>query len=364
MALIEASCILLSLPRVDPILGKTAAEAKVDLIVARSEGLYCPQGQFFIDPTSGVERAVITHGHSDHARYGSARYLCHDLSAPILRQRLGEVSVQTLAYGEPILINGVRVSLHPAGHILGSAQIRVEYGDCVWVVSGDYKIEADGVSAAFEPIRCNAFITESTFGLPIYRWLRQAEIMDSINNWWRHNADTGRTSVMFAYALGKAQRILKHLDMTIGPIVCHGAVEELNMIHRKIGVDLPPTLRLTECHDRQAMKCAFVLAPPSAFGGGWLRRFAEYSDAFASGWMQVRGNRRRRGVDRGFALSDHADWPGLLQAISATGAERVFVTHGTVGPFVRYLRESGVNAAPIETNYGEDEDAVVEAGAS
>jgi putative mRNA 3-end processing factor len=343
---------------------ETKAEAKVDLIVARPQGLYCPQGDFFIDPTSGVERAVITHAHSDHARYGSAAYLCHDLSAPILRQRLGEVSLQTLAYGEPVVIDGVRVSLHPAGHIVGSAQIRVEYGGRVWVASGDYKIEADGVSAAFEPISCDAFITESTFGLPIYRWRAQAEIMDSINDWWRHNADTGRASVMFAYALGKAQRILKHLDLTIGPIVCHGAVEELNMLHRGMGVDLPSTLRLTESHNRDAMKRAFVLAPPSAFGGGWLRRFAEYSDAFASGWMQVRGNRRRRGVDRGFTLSDHADWPALLQAISATGAERVFVTHGTVGPLVRYLRENGVNAAPIETNYGEDEDAVVAADAS
>ncbi len=336
----------------------------MDLIVTRSEGLYCPQGEFFIDPASGVERAVITHGHSDHARYGSASYLCHDLSAPILRQRLGDVRVQTLAYGEPIFINGVRVSLHPAGHILGSAQIRVEHGGCVWVASGDYKIEADGVSEAFEPMRCDALITESTFGLPIYHWRAQAQIMDNINEWWRHNADTGRASVMFAYALGKAQRILKHLDTTIGPIICHGAVQELNALHRAVGVALPPTLRLTECHDREAMKRAFVLAPPSAFGGGWLRRFAEYSDAFASGWMQVRGNRRRRGVDRGFALSDHADWPGLLQAISATGAERVFVTHGTVGALVRYLRENDVDAAPIETSYSEDEDAAVEVGAS
>jgi putative mRNA 3-end processing factor len=333
----------------------------MDLIVATDRGLYCAAGDFHIDPWRPVARAVITHGHSDHARFGSEVYVCHQDTAPILRKRLGDVAIETAAYGEILTRDGVELSLHPAGHVLGSAQVRVAHRGEVWVASGDYKLENDGVSAAFEPQRCHAFITESTFGLPIYRWRPQAEIMASINAWWRENAAAGRASVLYAYALGKAQRVLAHVDAAIGPIVCHGAIEPFNAIARAAGVALPPTRMATEIEDKREFTRALILAPPSAAASPWLKRFGDYSDALASGWMQVRGNRRRRGLDRGFVLSDHADWRGLLAAIEATGAERVFATHGSVGPLTRYLQERGLDAQALATAYGDEDDAA-EAG--
>jgi len=334
------------------------AVAAGDLVVARPEGLYCPPGDFFIDPWRPVERAVITHGHSDHARRGHAHYLAHTDSAGILRARLGEhITLQTLGYGEAIEHRGVRLSLHPAGHVLGSAQVRLEHGGRVWVASGDYKTGADGTCAPFEPVPCDTFITESTFGLPIYRWPGNAQLMAGIDAWWRTNAESGRASVLFCYAFGKAQRILHGVDASIGPIVVHGAVEALNAVYRAAGVALPATLRVTDEGVNPALlRRALVLAPPSAQGTPWLRRFGAYTDAFASGWMQLRGTRRRRGVDRGFVMSDHADWPGLQQAIAATGAQRVIVTHGSVGVLVRWLRELGLDAQAFRTEYG-DEDA-------
>jgi putative mRNA 3-end processing factor len=328
------------------------SEMNKDLIVSTAEGLHCPAGKFHIDPWRPAALAVITHGHSDHARWGSGAYLCHEDCAPILRKRLGDVRIETLKYGEIREIGDVRLSLHPAGHVLGSAQARIEHRGEVWVASGDYKLEADGVSAPFEPVRCDVFITESTFGLPIYRWRPQAEVMADINAWWAENARAGRASVMQAYGLGKAQRLLRHLDASIGPIVCHGAIEPLNQIHRDLGIALPPTVNVTTL-DKPALSRCFALAPHSAIESPWIRRFGAHSDAFASGWMQLRGNRRRLGVDQGFALSDHADWPSLLQAIAATGAERILVTHGSGEALSRYLRERGYDARPMATEYGD-----------
>lgn len=331
----------------------------MNLIVARPEGLYCPPGDFYIDPWRPVERAVITHAHSDHARRGHRHYLAHTDSTGTLRIRLGaDIDLQTLPYGEAIVHHGVRLSLHPAGHVLGSAQVRLEHGGQVWVASGDYKLQDDGTCAPFEAVRCDTFITESTFGLPIYRWPAQQVLFADIDAWWRANAQAGRASVLFCYAFGKAQRILHGVDAGIGPIVVHGAVEPLNAVYRAAGVRLPPTRRVTdEGVDAALLRSALVLAPPSAQGTPWMRRFGAYADAFASGWMQLRGTRRRRGVDRGFVMSDHADWPGLLQAIDATGAERVFVTHGSVAVLVRWLNEQGLQAQGFRTEYGEEDEA-------
>lgn len=327
-----------------------------DLVIARPEGLYCPPGDFYIDPWGPVDRAVITHAHSDHARVGHGHYLAHRDSAGTLAARLGEISLQTLDYREAIVHHGVKLSLHPAGHVLGSAQVRLEHGGRVWVASGDYKTEPDGTCTAFEPVPCDTFITESTFGLPIYRWPSQAELFAEINGWWRANAEQGRASVLLCYAFGKAQRILHGVDAGIGPIVVHGAVEPLNAVYRAAGVALPPTLRVTDPGvDAALLQRALVLAPPSAHGTPWMRRFGNYSDAFASGWMQLRGTRRRRGVDRGFVMSDHADWPGLQQAIAGTGAERVFVTHGSVAVMVRWLTENGLDAQGFKTEYGDED---------
>jgi putative mRNA 3-end processing factor len=325
-----------------------------DLIVLRPEGLYCPPGDFHIDPWRPVARAVITHAHADHARTGHAAYLAARDAEHVLRARLGDIALQTLAYGESIGLNGVRVSLHPAGHVLGSAQVRVEQGGRVWVASGDYKLEADTTCAPFEPVACDTFITESTFGLPVYRWRPHAEVFADINGWWAANARAGRASVLFCYSFGKAQRILAGVDASIGPIVCHGAVEPLNAAYRAGGVALPDTLRVSDVTDAALYRRALVLAPPSAAGSPWVKRFGQYSDAFASGWMQLRGARRRRALDRGFVLSDHADWPSLMLAIDASGASRVIVTHGYVPVMVRWLREQGLQAESFDTEFGDE----------
>ena len=336
----------------------------MDLVVARPEGLYCPPGDFYIDPWRPVQRAVITHAHGDHARWGMGHYLATAASEGILRSRIAaDMPLQTLAYGESIQHHGVRLSFHPAGHVLGSAQVRLEYKGEVWVASGDYKVEPDATCAPFEPVRCHTFITESTFGLPIYHWPAQAEVFRDINDWWRANAATGRASVLFCYAFGKAQRILHGLDESIGTVVVHGAVEPLNRVYREAGVYLPSTVYAGDLKKGDPrVKQAIILAPPSAGGSTWMRRFGDYADAFASGWMMLRGTRRRRGVDRGFVLSDHADWPGLLWAIEQTGAERVMVTHGSVPILVRYLREvRGLDAQAFDTEYGDEDDAAREA---
>ena len=328
----------------------------MDLVRLEPAGLYCAPGGFYIDPWRPVDRAIITHAHSDHASSGHSHYLVSKESEHVSRRRVGAAAdIQTIAYGEIISINGVRVSLHPAGHVLGSAQIRLEYGGEVWVVSGDYKLQPDATCSAFEPVTCDTFITESTFGLPIYRWSAPQKLMDEVSAWWRANRDAGRTSVVYAYALGKAQRVLAGVDASIGPIYTHGAVEWLNDAYRASGVALPPTQRVSETPRGHVFAGALIVAPPSAQGTPWLRRFGDYADAFASGWMRIRGVRRRRAVDRGFALSDHADWPGLLTAISATGAQRVLVTHGYSEPLVRWLSERGVAAETLQTEFtGED----------
>jgi len=336
--------------------------AESDLVVERPEGLYCPQGDFYIDPWQPVPHAVITHAHADHARVGHGHYLASAASAGVLRARLGDIRLQTLPYGERLQHNGVTVSLHPAGHVLGSSQLRIEHGGQVWVASGDYYLSSTDVHNptcdSFEPVRCDCFITESTFGLPIYRWQPQQQIFDEINAWWRDNAAAGRPSLLMGYSLGKAQRMLAGVQASgaeaIGPVYVHGAVEPLNRAYREAGVALPPTHLVSEVTDKRVFQGALIVAPPSVHGSVWSRRFADASDAFASGWMQLRGARRRRGVDRGFVLSDHADWPGLQRAIAATGAERVIVTHGYEAVMVRWLRQQGLQAGSFRTEYGDD----------
>ncbi len=334
------------------------------LLTHTDHGLYCPAGDFFIDPWQPVGRAVITHAHGDHARPGSAAYLCAAPGEGILRLRLGpEARVETLPYGETTLLNGVAVSFHPAGHILGSAQVRVAHGGEVWVVSGDYKTEPDPTCAPFETVAADTFITEATFGLPIYRWPPPGRVFAAINEWWRANQAAGRTSILFAYALGKAQRVLAGVDGTIGPIYAHGAVHRLNVAYRAAGVPLPPWRYVGDAPPDEQWSRALVIAPTSAQGTPWLRRFGDVSAAFASGWMRVRGQRRRRSVDRGFVLSDHADWPGLLAAIAATGATRVLVTHGYTAVLARVLRESGLEAYELNAPYAGEQDEEESSGA-
>jgi putative mRNA 3-end processing factor len=323
-------------------------------------GIYCPAGDFHIDPWRPVPRALITHGHSDHARPGHASYLATTPALPVIRHRLGPITAEGLPYGQPCTIGAATVSFHPAGHVPGSAQIRVEVAGQVWVVSGDYKTEADGLAEPFEPIPCHAFISECTFGLPIFRWQPQPQVMDDIAQWWARNAAEGKTSILGAYSFGKAQRLMAGLPQ-IGPILTHGAVEEVTEILRQQGYPLPPTTRVTAAVTAKTHPGALVIAPPSALGSPWANRFAPSDEAFASGWMAVRGIRRRRALGTGFALSDHADWDGLIGAIRATGASRIFVTHGYTSPFRRWLETQGYDAGIVETEYSGDDAADAEA---
>jgi putative mRNA 3-end processing factor len=326
------------------------------MIEFTNKGLYCPQGEFYIDPWRPVGKAVITHAHSDHARAGSDAYLCHRLTVPLLEARLGPHVYQGLEWGEAVYLNGVKVSLHPAGHIIGSSQVRVEYKGDVWVVSGDYKTEDDGISGAFEPVRCRVFITESTFGLPIYHWKPQAAIFGSIQDWVGGNRGLGKTSVLIAYSMGKAQRLLSCLADVGSTIFVHGAVWNIHSALVNAGVVLPPVVRVEPEMSKELFRGQVVIAPTSAEDSPWMRRFQPYSVGVCSGWMQVRGNVRRRNADAGFALSDHADWRGLLAAVEGTGAEKIFVTHGFQATLSRYLNERGIEAAEVKTEYGEDEE--------
>ncbi len=315
-------------------------------------GIHCPIADVYIDPWRGVERALITHAHSDHARRGSDHYLCSPITKPLMHARYGaDLSIDALAYGEAVTINGVRFSLHPAGHIPGSAQVRVEYKGEVWVASGDHKRHADGISAAFEPVNCHTFITECTFGLPIFRWKEPRLVFDEINAWWKANSANGVCSIISAYGLGKAQRVLKGIDTSIGPVLVHGAVANMNTVLEATGLQLPPWEVITKDIPKEHFRKALVITPGSAIGTSWTNRMKPYSTAMASGWMQLRGWRRRGNIDKGFVLSDHADWDALLMAVKETGAERVVATHGYTDIFSQYLRSIGYDATAESTEF-------------
>jgi putative mRNA 3-end processing factor len=330
-----------------------------DLITLTPEGLYCPVGDFHVDPWRPVERALITHAHGDHARRGSHRYHAPGSGLGLLRRRLGpEAIIDGHGFGEPLAFGGARVSFHSAGHVLGSAQVRIEAEGEVWVISGDYKRDPDPSCEPYEVVPCEVFITEATFALPIYRWDPVDRVIDALLGWWDANAAAGRASVLFCYALGKAQRVLAEIGRrTDRPVFVHGAVDALLDVYRREGVALAPTAPVGARVKGESFAGELIVAPPSAFGSPWMRRFGDASTAFASGWMRVRGNRRRRGFERGFVLSDHVDWPGLLRTIEETGARRVLATHGYSATLARYLRETGLAAEPLETWFeGEVED--------
>jgi putative mRNA 3-end processing factor len=316
------------------------------LLTQTQNGLYCPAGDFFIDPSGPVQRAIVTHAHADHARPGSDAYLSTVEGEAVLRYRLPDsATIQTVEYGETITCNGVKISLHPAGHVRGSAQVRLEHNGDVWVVTGDYKRADDATTTSFETVSCDVFITECTFGLPVYRWPPADRVFDQINRWWQRNQDEGVTSVLFAYSFGKAQRVLMGIDPSIGPIYTHGAVENINHVFCADGVDLPPTTYVDESTAPDDWSQSLVIAPSSASSSNWLDRFDPISTGFASGWMRIRGRRRRRAVDRGFILSDHVDWPNLTQTVRETGAHTVWATHGYNEIFARWLRDQDIAEA-------------------
>lgn len=332
---------------------------KKPLLEFNQYGIYCQQGDFYIDPWLPVDYAVITHAHSDHARSGSKHYLAHHLSKEILKYRLGaDISIQTIAYAESIIKNGVEITLFPAGHIIGSAQIRVSFKGEIWVVSGDYKTENDGISTPFEPVICHSFISECTFGMPVYKWKPQSDIFSDINHWWKLNKSENKTSVLVAYSLGKAQRIMQNLEENIGKVYTHGTIQNTNEALIKNGINLIETTRITSETKKEELKGNLVICPPSAVGSTWMNKLNPYSFGYCSGWMAIRGAKRRRSADRGFVLSDHADWDGLIASIKATKCETVYLTHGFTSSFSRYLSDIGYDAREAKTLYGSDESLV------
>ncbi len=320
------------------------------LLVFNDKGIYCEQAKVYLDPWKPVDNAIISHGHADHSRWGHKKYITHRSNVPIIKHRLGDIVVTGKEWNETFTINGVKFSFHPAGHIIGSSQIRVEYKGEIWVFTGDYKMEDDGVAVPYESVKCHSFITECTFGLPAFKWTPQEQVMTDINNWWQQNREDGRTSVLFGYSLGKAQRLLKYLDPSIGKIYTHGAIENMTEVLRP-QLKMPETIRITRDTKKDELKGSIVLAPPSAQGTPWIRKMVPFVTASASGWMTFRGARRRRAIDKGFVLSDHCDWQGLLQAIEGTGCEKVICTHGYTEIFSRFLREKGYDARTEETQY-------------
>lgn len=321
----------------------------MSLLINTAEGLYCPAAQAWIDPHRPVTRALITHAHADHARPGCDEYWATTSSAGILRQRLGQsINLRTLNYKQQQQIGNAVVSFHSAGHVLGSAQIRLEVNGEVWVVTGDYKRCPDPSCEPFDPVPCDVLITEATFALPIYRWSDGSTLAHSIKEWWQ--GDRSRPSLLFCYAFGKAQRVMAELA-AIGvddEVLLHGAVETVTRHYRDLSVPMVPSRPVSELPRKESLAGRLVLAPPSAHRSSWMRRFPAPQTAFASGWMAVRGARRRKGYERGFVLSDHADWQGLIRTVKESGAQRVYVTHGQNDVLARYLNEvEGIQAAPL-----------------
>ena len=334
------------------------------LLKFTKKGIYCPQGKFYLDPWYPVEKAVISHGHADHARWGMSSYLCTHLSKNILKHRLGkDINIQSLNYNEPITINGVKVSFHPAGHVIGSAQIRLEYQGYVVVFSGDYKVKQDFITTPFEPQKCQTFITESTFGLPIYHWKTEKALQKELQNWVLNNQARQRTSVFLGYSLGKAQRLLSLLD-GVDDIYVHRSIHHLNKAIQASSFPLPKT-KLWEANlTKKELQNKIIIAPPALLGSRMLKRLPNPATALCSGWMQIRGNRRWQSVDAGFVVSDHADWKGLIKTVKATQAEQVYVTHGSQAVFSKYLNEIGINAKELKTEYGEDALSKIESEAA
>ncbi len=328
----------------------------MDLVRVEKAGMYCAEGDFYIDPWGPVKNAVITHAHSDHSRMGSENYFASEKSLLIIKHRLGaDIKITGKKYGEKFKLGNTTVSFHPAGHILGSSQVRIEAAGQVWVASGDYKRTYDPSCDSFEVVPCDVFISEATFALPLYHWETGKKTAERIYDWWQ--SDLTRPSMVFCYALGKAQRILAELqNFTDNTIYLHGSMERLTEIYRQQHIKMLPSQLVTEVSKDYNFNGDLILAPPSAHRSPWMKRFAEPQTAFASGWMQVRGARRRRGYEKGFVLSDHADWNELNQTIEECQAKTIFLTHGKTETLDRYLTEKGFKVRTFKTQFDDQVD--------
>jgi putative mRNA 3-end processing factor len=324
----------------------------MNLVVWTPQGLYCPPGDFYIDPRHRVAQAVITHAHGDHARSGCDRYWTAARGAALLRERIGNgARIVPLAYGARASFNGVQVSLHSAGHILGSAQVRIEHEGQVWVVSGDYKRDDDPSCDPFEIVPCDVFVTEATFARPEFDWSAQHQVSAQILDWWQDCRRQGRTAVLACYALGKSQRVLAELqNLTIGSTehraYLHGSMTRFVRFYREAGIDLLPTEAIGAQVRHFNWAGQLVLAPPNIVASRWIKRFRPASLALASGWVRP-GHPLPEPYDQGFTLSDHADWPSLLRTIAECGAHKVRTMHGYSELLDAYLSERGIETWPL-----------------
>lgn len=306
-------------------------------------GLYCPKGNFYIDPMYPVENALITHAHSDHAREGSRNYFAHHATMAIMNSRFSrwdEVYHPT-DYEDYFQLGPVKCSFHPAGHVLGSAQIRLEYNGEVWVVSGDYKRDPDQTCKPYQPIKCDVFITETTFALPIFRWEKTEDVVIRIQEWIRQSHELDRIPILYAYSLGKTQRLLVELAKAGQEnFVIHSSADKICRIYRDQGIPIPHYEIFSDRMAPLDITNKVLIFPPMMQRSKFVRRYKNLSEALVSGWMALRGTRRRRGVERGFVLSDHADWPSLCRTVRGSGAKKVFSTHGYTDVFARFVSES------------------------
>lgn len=320
----------------------------MNLLEPTPYGLFCPAADLYIDPTRKVDRAVITHGHADHARRGHRCALVSASGEAIVRLRVGPATrLQALPYGEPLRIGDATISLHPAGHLLGSAQVRIEVGGRVAVVTGDYKRGTDPTCEPFEPLPCHLLVTETTFGLPVYRWPDPASVAEEIDQWWARNRAEGVNSVLLGYSLGKAQRLLAMLRPERGPILAHGAVIAFLALYRQAGVRLPDTLTLNTEHLAQSRGRAMIVVPPAAMKPNLRRKLGNCRIGFASGWTLLPKRRNSSSHDAGFVVSDHVDWPELLQTVEDCAPEELWATHGYREEVCRYFSEKGLRTRSV-----------------
>lgn len=324
----------------------------MSLLQLTSRGIYCHVADVYLDPIQKVSNAIISHGHGDHIKAGCKNHLCTESALPVIQHRLAnpDAVFQGIPYGRSVYINGVSFTFYPAGHIIGSAQIKVEYQGEIWVYTGDFKIENDGLAEEFEPVPCHHLITESTFGLPLFRWKKQESVYDEINQWWAENRKNGITSVISAYALGKSQRLIHGLDTSIGPVICHATIQQTHQIIRNQGFHLPHTYSFSRQTPKELLKGVLVIAPPPVCEGSWINKFAPFEIASVSGWMTLEKRRISGQHKKSFVLSDHADWDALNKAVEYSGAENIYTTHGYVDQFARHLSGKGYNAQVLEMN--------------
>ena len=322
-----------------------------NLVKKDIQGTFCQTGNFWIDPAKPVKRALITHAHFDHISFGCEEYICSPETVSLLKERIGNnIKVKSYGYDEIFKINGIKISFHPSGHILGSSQIKLEGGNEKWLITGDFKRQRDDTCLNYQEVKTDFLICESTFALPIFNWASTNKIVDEIVDWV--NESPNLTSILFCYSLGKAQRILNELkNKKIKKIYAHRSIKKINDIYIKQGIKLEDIAKIDKEIATKDYKGSLLLMPPSQNKANLLNRFGDYQTAFASGWMIIRALKNRSGYDKGFAISDHADWNGLIKTIKSSKAEKVFLDHGNGESLAKYLSiEENIEIQAFKTN--------------